>query len=276
MRLQCGHALSYWRRDRLAWWALLFALCPAAHATDWSDLQVAFGVKAWATEWTSWAPTPGGGASGVQVVESVAANTHMAEIPQASLRFGDFVASGSYLANTDYSLGGAVNASSGLLESLKTSRSELDGNVGYFVLDTLAITVGYKQIEQAFGIDHYKWTGPTIGLLGSAPLKGSLGLYGTFAYGRLSMKASVPDVIQRDNFSADYLLGELGLSYGVSTPLYPLSFTVTLGYRAQVVSTRRYDLATGLTNVATGIPASVAVDVHDVTYGPALSLVARF
>jgi hypothetical protein len=272
------HRVEARRSSALCSLALLAALMSPyrAAAVDWSDLQVTLGAKVWANEWTSWAPTPGGGTTGVQVIESVAANTHVAAIPQASVRFGDFLATTSYFVKTNYSLGGAVNASSGLLQTLNTPRRELDGNVGYFVLDTLAVTVGYKQIEQQFGIDHYKWTGPTIGLLASAPLRGSLGLYGTFAYGRLTMKASVPDVARRDRFNADYLLGEFGLSYGVTTPASWLSFTFTLGYRAQIVSTHRYDLATGLTDATTGIPASQAVDVHDITHGPALSILARF
>jgi hypothetical protein len=182
-----------------------------AWAADWSDLLVTVGAKAWANEWTSWTPVPGGGDAGVQVIESVSANTHVAAIPQASVRYGDWLVAGSYFANTTYSLGGVVNAGSGLLESLNTSRKEFDGNVGYYILPSLAVTAGYKQIEQDFGIDHYKWSGPTVGLAASAPLKGSLGLYGTFAYGRLSMKASVADVTGRDSFNADYLLGELGL-----------------------------------------------------------------
>jgi hypothetical protein len=247
-----------------------------AWAADWSDLQMTVGAKVWANEWTSWTPIPGGGNAGVQVIESVAADTHVVAIPQASLRYENWLAAGSYFAKTNYSLGGAVNAGSGLLESLELSRREFDGNVGYYFFPSVAVTAGYKQIEQDFGIDHYQWTGPTVGLSGSAPINGSLGLYGTFAYGRLTMKASATDVAKRDTYNADYLLGEFGASYGVATHAQRLSFTATLGYRVQIVSTRRYDLSTGLTDVSTGIPAFTSVDVHDITQGPALSILARF
>jgi hypothetical protein len=96
-----------------------------------------------------------------------------------------------------------------------------------------------------------------------------LSLYGSFAYGRLRLDAAVPDDAGRTRFNADYLLGELGLTYAVNTPLSHLSFSITAGYRVQVVSTRKFELSTGF-------DAYEPVDTHDVTQGPAVSLIARF
>jgi hypothetical protein len=251
--------------------ALTAALCvaPAARAEDSSTgPQFALGAKLWPNEWTSWDPVSTGHNT-IRVVESIASNTHLAVIPQASVRYGNWLAAASYFANTDYSLGGRVDPATGTLSALTAARKEIDGNVGYYVLPGMALTLGYKQIEQNFGSNRYKWTGPTAGVAASAPLQGRLALYGTFAYGRLKLNASTPDDAGNDRFNADYLLGELGLSYNVSTPLQHLAFSLTAGYRAQIVSTRRFD-------VSTGFGGYVPVDLHDVTYGPSVSLLARF
>jgi hypothetical protein len=247
---------------------LLTVLCAARPA--WSeDVSFTIGVKAWANEWTSWAPVPGGGGNGVRIIESVSANTRVAPIPQASLRWGNWLVATSYFAQTDYSLGGLVNPGIGELEKLPASRKEFDANFGYYVLPGLAVTVGYKKIDQDFEAARYQWTGPTVGLTAAAPLKGHLAFFGTAAYGRLTMNASTPDDAGRSSFKADYILSELGLAYGVGTPLSHLSLSMTLSYRAQLVSTREF-------HVSTGFGGYTAVDVHDSTYGPALGILARF
>jgi len=224
----------------LAGFAVLWS--PAARSDEAApSLQLAVGAKVWANEWSSWEPV-GTGHNTIRVVESIASNTHIAVIPQASVRYGDWLATASYFVSTSYSLGGSIEPSTGTLSALAARRKEVDGNIGYYILPGLAATVGYKQIEQDFGVNPYKWTGPTVGLAGGAPLKGALALYGSFAYGRLKLKASLPDDAGGTRFNADYILGELGLSYGINTPLPRLSFSVTLGYRAQLVSTRKFQL----------------------------------
>jgi hypothetical protein len=187
------------------------------------------------------------------------------------VRYGSWLATASYFANTTYSLGGDVSPTTGSLGALSAQWKEIDGNLGYYILPSLAVTLGYKQIDQDFTNPNlpYRWVGPTVGVAASAPLRGALGLYGTFAYGRLRLEAPVPDAAGETHFNADYLLGEFGLSYGVPTPLSSLSFSVTLGYRAQIVSTRRFD-------VSTGFDGYQPVDVHDITQGPALSVLGRF
>jgi hypothetical protein len=237
-------------------------------AADFSDVQLNLGVKGWFNEWTSWDPVSTGNGT-IKVIESVASNTHDSVIPQASVRYGKWLVTGSYFLKTDYTLGGLIDPSTGTLTALSASRKELDGNFGYSVLPGLIATLGYKQIEQDFGASAYKWTGPTVGLTASAPLAGALAFYGTFAYGRLNLNSSTPDDAEHTSFHADYELGELGLAYGVSTPLPHLSFSVTAGYRIQVVSTRKFDLSTGFGGYE-------PVDVHDITQGPAITIFARF
>lgn len=249
--------------------AAVFGTCLGGARSAWADdLQFTLGVKAWANEWSSWDPVSTGNNT-IRVIESVAANTHYSYIPQAGARHGNFLVQASYFTSSTYSLGGLVNPVSGQLGALSATRRELDGNFGYYVLPSLAVTIGYKQIEQEFGTFHYKWKGPIVGVAGSASLRGALATYGTFAYGRLKLDASVPDDAGNTSFNADYVLTEAGLAYSVNTPLSRLGFTVTLGYRAQLVSTRRFEESTGFDGYR-------PVDLHDFTYGPALTLLSRF
>jgi hypothetical protein len=238
-----------------------------AGAADRPEAQFAVGIKTWANEWTSWDPIPSGHNT-IRIIESVGSSTHWSVIPQASVRYGNWLAAASYFVNSDYTLGGRVDPSIGTVGALSASRHEVDGNVGYYVLQGLAVTLGYKQIEQKFGPDRYKWTGPTVGLAASAPMQGALSLYGTFAYGRLQLNASTSDDSGESTFHSDYLLGEVGLSYGFNTPLHT-SLSIIAGYRVQSVSTRRF-------NVSTGFSGYAPVDVHDTTQGPVVSVLARF
>jgi len=245
--------------------------CLVLMRTAWADdPQVTIGAKIWANEWTSWTPVPTG-INTIDVIESISANTHVAVIPQASLRYDNFLATGSYFVKSNYTLGSEISGTTGQLNALEVKRTEYDGNVGYYVLPTLALTVGYKHIDQDFQDPNlpYKWSGPTVGLAGSAPLQFGLALYGTVAYGRLRLSLPIRDAAGDSHLNADYELAEAGLAYGIDTPLSHLAFSVTAGYRVQVVSTRKYQ-------VSTGFDAYEPVDVHDVTQGPALSVLARF
>lgn len=233
------------------------------------ELQMTVGAKAWAAEWSSWTPV-GTGTNNITLIQSIASNTHIAYIPQVSARYGQFLATASYLASTDFTLGGDVNPTTpGGLGALTASRKEVDGNLGYYLLPSLAVTVGYKQIEQSFSLQRYTWRGPTLGLSASWPLRDSLAAFATAAYGRLQMNASAPDYAGRSDFKADYILSELGLSYGFDTPLKRLSVAITAGYRIQVVSTREFAVSTGLGGYQ-------PVDLHDITYGPTVSVLSHF
>lgn len=259
---------SRWRAlAASATFALLAQGVVIPHA--WSDEpQFTLGAKIWPNEWTTWTPVATG-TNTIQIIQSISSNTHVAVIPQASVRYDNWLATASYFSETTYSVGGDVNPTTGALTALSASRMEFDGNLGYYLLPSVALTVGYKEIHQDFTPLLYRWAGPTVGLAASAPLRGALGMYGTFAYGRLRLTAPLPDAAGDTHFNADYLLGELGLAYGIPTPLSHLSFSVTVGYRAQIVSTRKFDVSTGFNGYE-------PVDVHDITQGPAFSAFARF
>ncbi len=284
MRAKQGRGERMTARVALGQFLVVVACYPwlidCARADDQPSAQFTLGAKVWDTQWTSWDTVPSrsvvtnGGP--VTVVEPVSTNNHFAVIPQASVRYGNFLGSVSYFANTTYNLTGAVDPESGAPLPVSALRRELDGNFGYYVLPSVAVTVGYKQIEQTFGPSStapqlFKWTGPTIGLSGSAPLRAHFGLYGAVGVGFLKLKVDeqLHDAAGNTSFNALYTLGELGVSYSVPTPT-KFSFTVTLGYRAQIVTTEKYALNNGFSN------GYNSVDVHDTTQGPALTFVGRY
>lgn len=260
---------------------LLVSVCliRSAWADDQPGAQFTFGAKVWDTQWTSWDTVPSrslvtGGP--VSVIEPISDNNHFAVIPQASVRYRDFLVSASYLVNTTYNLSGAVDPESGQSLPVSAERKEFDANFGYYVLPSVAVTVGYKQINQTFGPSSsapelFKWSGPTIGLSGAATLRSYFGLYGAVGVGFLKLRVDqqLADASGNTSFNAIYTLGEAGFAYTVPTST-KLSFTVTLGYRVQIVTTEKYSLNDGFSNGRT------TVNVHDTTQGPALTLVGRY
>jgi hypothetical protein len=266
---------------RTAWFGYTVAAITLSAPVVAEELQFTVGAKIWANEWTSWTPVQTSSAP-IDVIQSISSNTHVAVIPQVNVFYGRWLAAASYFVGTDYSLGGDINpVVPGQLSALIATRKEADANVGYYLLPGLALTLGYKQIQQNFvhvaNPEFYKWTGPTIGVLASAPLQGGpFAMYGTFAYGRLGLHASEPDLTDptlkqfaRHYFNADYFLTELGVSYGWQTPMKGVALSVTCGYRVQVVSTRKF-------NLETGFGGFQPVDLHDLTQGPAFSVLVRF
>jgi hypothetical protein len=242
---------------------------------DSSDWAFTVGEKSWVTQWTTWYPaasvTPLTSSNGIRVIETQNSATELAEIPQISARYRDWIASASYMTNTNYSLTGVVDPTSGTSSPQGGSRKEIDASAGYYFFPSLAATVGYKRIEQDFGAGYsYSWSGPTVGLTGSGAIAPHLSLYGAFAYGYLTLDAAkvASDSLGRTSFHADYEVGEFGLAY-LFNPLKGFTLSALLGYRAQVVMTRNFALSTGFGSYT-------RTDVHDNTQGPALSLLVRF
>jgi hypothetical protein len=231
------------------------------------EWALAAGAKFWENTWESWivVPTPFNRGSR-EVIETVNSNTRLALIPQFSVRYGDWLGTVSALTPTNYSL----TPSWGI--PLAASRYEIDGNVGYYVLPGLALTAGYKQVEQKFG-GTFKWHGPTLGASGTAGLGKGFSLYGTVGVGY--MKAALPfaDGADQTSLKANYALGEAGVAYSFGAlGRLTRSLNVTLGYRSQTLTTRGY----GLADTSTAPPTVSRLDVRDTTQGPTLSLVAVF
>jgi hypothetical protein len=205
------------------------------------DVHGTIGLRLWRTEWTSWFGSN---------QSYLAAGDETAVIPVASIRYKEFLVSGSYMAKTDFSFTPAYTP----------ERKEYDINFGYFLLPSLAATVGYKHMHYD-SPDGYDWTtkGWTVGLSGSAPLAPYMSIYGNLAYGRPKIQDnSLTFTGQR----ARYLLTEFGLAFPLGHFSPSMSgFLVTAGYRYQKVGADP--------NAAGGVGTR---ELFEYTQGPVLGL----
>jgi hypothetical protein len=236
----------------------------SAAENEWA---LAAGAKLWENTWESWivVPTPFNRGSR-EVIETINSNTRLAVIPQLSIRYGDWLATVSALTPTNYSLTPSWGT------QLAASRYEIDGNFGYYVLPGLALTAGYKEVEQKFG-GSFKWHGPTLGASGTASLGRGFSLYGTVGVGYMKAELPFADGADQTSLNANYALGEAGVAYSFAgLGRLTRSLNVTLGYRAQTLTTRGY----GLADTSTTQPIVSRQDVRDTTQGPTLSVVAVF
>lgn len=199
----------------------LGACCSMAQAQDDAP-AFSVGVRAWYTEWTTFSYFAPGGVN--QALTQVSAEKKLALVPVASARWGPWSASVSAFPSTDFSFhdgGGGT-------------RREADVNVGYAVLPSLSVSLGYKWVSQRDGDTRYEPKGPVLGLNGNASLDGPWSLYGSLGLGRLRTPGTGgPEVVK---FKSDYRLTEVGVAYSLSPGTMPRRWTFTAGYRIQVMS----------------------------------------
>jgi hypothetical protein len=247
---------------------LLLHGAPALAATD-DSVIVTVGVKDWINEWDSWFRQNVFFRTGpIQIAEPINSSTRSALIPSLSVKYGDFLVSGSYLARQTYSLTGSQ-------DSLSASRSEFDATIGYYILPGLALAAGYKQVLQDYGGGAFKWTGPTIAVLPAVLMNSHIGIYGVASYGLFNLKVPEDDADAsgRSTFNADYALAEAGLSYALGGTGIVKAIRITGGFRAQILTTKGYKLSS---ISATGSPITPSPYEHDVTYGPTIGLSGSF
>lgn len=243
--------------------------CQGAFAAD--EVTVTAGVKMWNNKWSTWDVIPPAGSCATTGAcgysENYTSGDNAAWIPSASVRYRDYLLAGSYFANHSYGFSGARGP-------FTADRKEMDIVAGYYVLPTVAVIAGYKEVKQNFDGMNFKYSGPIFGVNASAPLTGGFSLYGTAALGRLD--ASLPDSIAigattSSNYNADYKLGEIGLAYAfdvrASMPGMK-SLVATLGYRNQVIATDAQIRDTPTTSRGT--------ELRDTTEGLTLGLTAVF
>ncbi len=224
---------------------IALALCAAGTAqAQESYLSVSVGVRAWNTQWDTFSYQDIGG--GNQVVIQSPADEKLVLVPLLSVRYGNFVGSLSLYPSTDHRF----------LDGEIGTRKEFDVNLGYYVSPGVAVTLGYKKLEQKGSSGSYELTGPVAGVNATAPLGRDFALYGAFGLGR--MKSTSASTVK---FDADYRLSELGVAYTLATPSISKALTFTLGYRTQVISSK--DAAEGQ-------------DGRDLTQGLALGVIATF
>jgi len=245
-----------------------------AFAAD--DLYVTVGAKVWSNKWTSWDYYAPIALNAVQSLpgasENFSSSSQASFIPSLTMRYGDFMVTGSLFAKKDYGFTGSDG------KTFTAKRDETDLHGGYFVLPTLAVTLGYKDVKQDFGPGReFKYSGPIIGLAGSAPLTQGFSLYGNFGYG--SMKADFPkgftDNNGKNSLNADYYLGEVGLAYSFDAKsIFPSAkaLTATLGYRNQTISTQNFAVGVDANNPS----RSRSTELRDNTEGLSLGLSVTF
>ncbi len=245
--------------------------CQGAFAAD--DLTVTAGVKMWNNKWTSWDAIPSL-RTGAGIIpgysENYTSSDNAAWIPSLSMRYRDFMAAGSYFVNHSYGMPGASG-------NFNADRKEMDAVVGYYVLPTVALIGGYKEVKQSFkgaaGNSDFTYSGPIFGVNASAPLTGGFSLYGTAALGRLDAKlpGSIVGTLTSNNYNADYKLAEVGIAYAfdvrASMPGVK-SLVATFGYRSQVIATKADLRDTPTTTRST--------ELRDTTEGLTLGLTAVF
>jgi hypothetical protein len=255
MRFEYGEKsrICFEKRQARAWARIALAFVVAgASGLAWADgeaagseLQWTVGARFWVADWSSWAIKR----SSADYVVQAHADTRLAVIPLMSVQYGKASVSLSSLLGTQYKL--AAPSSDDHAYQLNAKRSEFDLNAGYQLLPGLRGILGYKTIQQNFGVN-YKWAGPFAGISASSELQGPLGMYGNFSLGRFTLSASS----QPSKPGASYVLGEFGLAYGLGPVLGVGQASVTVGYRAQVLRTNGYRATSALTT-----------DVQDTTQG---------
>jgi hypothetical protein len=231
----------------LALATLLSTLClagPMAHAQSasasepggfWQDVRVSVAAKLWFNEWTSWVGQDYADENDRNFTDFVPiSGRRAAVIPAISARWHDWLLSASSFAAARYSLSGSDLTA-------RSARHETDVSIGHYVLPTVALSAGYKTVNQAFN-RQYHFAGPTLGISGSAPLSGTnLSVYGSFAVGQLKATFGSADAVGRTVFRANYNLSEFGFAYSFGRmALMPAYLTGTLGYREQSIITRGY------------------------------------
>jgi hypothetical protein len=195
------------------------------------DFSASVGTKIWIHDWETTQPVPVElGRDRAPLPDShgfIAASTSegvdVTPIPVVSLRYKNLFVTGSHYVGTDFEFPEMTIAEPTRFPTATTqktwaSRLEWDASIGYFLHPYVAVTAGYKFIEQEFlttgrtgsslgppGIEprigpprdrpvfagtfsnesETEISGPFVGLVTSAPIGRGFGIYGLFAYGFL-------------------------------------------------------------------------------------------
>lgn len=215
-------------------------------------------------------------AGAVFASDSVRTGTELTPILLGSVRYRNFFVSASHFLDTDYD---AKLQQSSVTVSVN-DRNETDINIGYYVLPSLSLSIGYKEMKYGSDLGAAKYSGPFVGVSGFGSLGSGFGLYGSFAYGAVKIDASaVPDGAK--NFS--YINYEGGLAYSFDFRErggFLNALTITLGYRYQNIESKNawpsqlvVDSGGGVL-IPLGPPSSV--HVSNTSQGPVLGLIISF
>lgn len=241
------------------------------------DVSVTLGTKVWNNKWTSWdyyppSSVPSTNFSLPGAAENFSSGNQAVLLPSLTLRVRDFLVTGSMFVDKNYGFTGTDGV------VFEAKRTETDLHVGYYLLPTLALTVGYKNVEQDFKNGRiFKYTGPIIGLVGSAPLTQGYSLYGNFGYGVMSanLPTGFTDNLGRGKLDADYFLSEIGIAYSFDVKSFLPSakaITANAGYRSQTLATQNFAVGLDVNR-----PAQMrATELRDNTEGLAFGVSITF
>lgn len=253
----------------------------ATNALAADDFSATIALKAWNNGMSKYLPALD--SSDAQIIAAAESSKTTAWIPSASLRYKDFMVGGSLFAKRSYNFGGD-----------KIDRKEHDLVAGYYVLPTLAIIGGYKEVKQnfdlpGFGGQEWKYTGPIIGFSASAPLTGGFSLYGTAAVGTLKFKPKgsltnwgsiIPGAAGGYvlNSDADYKLGEVGIAYafGMEKTAGLSAIIATLGYRSQTILVKQKGYAAAAASPSNRFYTWEGQQGRDSTDGLTFSIIGAF
>lgn len=226
----------------------LSAVAPmAAHADDDNSVQVgkdtylSTGMKFWVNTWQT--NLTGNGVNWTQLTEG----PHLGYVPNVGLKYKQMLMSASYMGAGNYTFPTETFFTTGAGSKLDTlnitgNRQEFDYNIGYYVIPQLALTVGYKGINEKFTVNSQLagaaavtttnsvyLNGFTLGVVGSAPIGHNLSVYGSGVGGWMAVTYT-PSELYLD--TAQYEASELGIAWRPGA-----GFSTTLGYKFQLIQT---------------------------------------
>lgn len=227
-------------RKILALAALAGLLAAPAFADDYQagkDATLTLGTKLWLNTWQT--NLTGTGRNWNQLTEGPVVGF----IPTAAFKYKEFFLSGSFMITPDYTFPKQTNfVSGGALDTanIKGNRSEIDMNMGYYVIPQLALTFGYKGVFEKFKVSSSQFgysensvylNGVTLGVTGSAPIGNGFSVYGSGSGGIMFVTYN-PASTYTD--TAGYESSELGFAWHKQGT----GFTTTLGYKFQLIQTK--------------------------------------
>lgn len=235
--------------------ALAATACSSSAFAQDKDWSVTLGLKGWANVWetgqvNSLAPFGSN-------AQSYTSGTTWAAIPSAAVKYKDFFVSSSYFINTSYNfplatilvpgVPGNVDVDDLVTQDISAKRKEFDINIGWYFAPQVAVTLGYKQVNQKYTnvytfpatpsrdplttTNTTKNKAPTIGIVAGAPVGNSdflMYLNASSSIGR-TMKATFSE--SDDSWKGWYASGELGFGYRIVPGL-----TATAGYKYQIIN----------------------------------------
>ncbi|MEO5332006.1 MAG: hypothetical protein H7839_08285 [Magnetococcus sp. YQC-5] len=212
-----------------------------------SDFSLTVGLKGWYKDFATSTTWQGDRANNTNVLYADS-DAKLSAIPNLTLKWRDFFATGSYFIPSDYdfNLGKNYFANDPVGYDIKAKgkRSDYDLSLGYMILPNVGAALGYKQVKQDWHLSVSRagalvteidskatLSGPFAGLILIAPLMDQFTLIGNLAYG-LGMEWKYEPSTPKDK--ASYISTELSAVY---RPSAMPQLGLQMGYKYQSIDT---------------------------------------